>query len=94
MKYYVNIHYCKKYRIIDFTQIKQVKINTSFRKNINSKNIPEHLTLLLNFQRLKIPVAPRIFSVWDFVVKIFVRKAMLIIRYQPLGVSIYVINEK
>ena len=45
MKYYVNIHYCKKHRIIDFTQIKQVKINTSFRKNINSKNIPEFAIL-------------------------------------------------
>ena len=31
----------------------------------------------LTFQRSKIPLVPRMFPVWDFVVGLFVRKAML-----------------
>ena len=37
----------------------------------------EHLIALLTPQRFQIPLTPRMFPVWDFVVGIFARKALL-----------------
>ena len=37
----------------------------------------EHLIALLTPQRFQIPLTPRMFPVWDFVVRIFARKALL-----------------
>ena len=61
----------------------QIELNFgTFKKAKHSKhfNTPvgvEHLIALLTPQRFQIPLIPRMFPIWDFMVGIFARKALL-----------------
>ena len=50
------------------------------------------LIALLFFKRFQIPLVPRIFPIWDFMVGMFARKIMLNMDWVLSIVSIFVIN--
>ena len=60
--------------MVKIFKVSEMHIKPEFKEILVSV---EHLITLLTSHCFQIPLTPRMFPVWDFVVRVFARKAML-----------------